>query len=51
MRVIQQFEGVMQDRRGSPIEVRFATERTNEEGAYVTMWWMRVSQALSATIG
>ena len=40
----------VQDRRRSPIEIRLAAERTNEEGAYVIMWWMRVRQALFLSV-
>lgn len=36
---------LVQDRRLSPIEIRFATDRQSEEGTYTIMWWMRVSQA------
>ena len=36
----------VQDRRRSPIEVRLAAERRDEEGVYVIMWWMRVSRSL-----
>ncbi|KAF8587308.1 putative peroxisomal acyl-coenzyme A thioester hydrolase 1 [Ramaria rubella] len=39
------YEQAAQDRRGSPVDVRLAVERTNEEGAYVAMWWLKVRKA------
>jgi len=39
------YEQMAQDRRGSPIEIRYATERTSKDGTYTIIWWMRARKA------
>ncbi|KAF8522926.1 thioesterase-like superfamily-domain-containing protein [Hysterangium stoloniferum] len=44
-RMKEYYKNAIIDRRGSPIDIRFAGENRDADGVYTCMWWMKVRKA------